>query len=244
MQYDLCLKCTDLSALIAALSPYGLTTPDESGATVLSTAAHDHALSYVGRVVSVPAEFDVEGNLISEATYYPGEYVALHAEEALLRQIVAASLDGVAVVDPVPGISWGGEWRPLPAGPTLFDVQAAKLAEIRAACDAALNPLAASYPDREVQSWPQQVAEATALEGDANAAAPLIRQMAAMRSSLGDTQEVRVVELARRIRQNAADWSAVAGPIIGKRQALEDAVAAAGSTADVAAIVIDFGVTA
>jgi len=115
---------------------------------------------------------------------------------------------------------------PVASSPTLAESIAAKLATIRAACDAALNPLAASYPEREVQSWPQQVTEATALESDAAAPAPLIRQMAAMRPSLGDTQDARVIELARRIRQNAADWSAVAGPIIGKRQALEDQVTA------------------
>ncbi|UJX43030.1 hypothetical protein K9F62_10275 [Desulfovibrio sp. JY] len=124
--------------------------------------------------------------------------------------------------------------------PTLTEAIAAKLAAIRAACDAALNPLAASYPEREVQSWPQQVTEATALESDAAASAPLIRQMAAMRPSLGDTQDARVAELARRIRQNAADWSAVAGPIIGKRQALEDQVSMATTPAKVEAIVVDF----
>jgi len=126
------------------------------------------------------------------------------------------------------------------AEPSLAESITSKLAAIRTACDAALNPLAASYPEREVQSWPQQVTEATALESDAAASAPLIRQMAAMRPSLGDTQDARVAELARRIRQNAADWSAVAGPIIGKRQALEDQVSMATTPAEVEAIIIGF----
>ncbi len=120
-------------------------------------------------------------------------------------------------------------------------LRAAKRREISAACDVALAPLAAAYPDREVLSWPQQIAEATVLESDPNAPAPLIRQMAANRPSLGETAEARVAELAQRIRNNAADWSIVAGPIIGKRQALEDQVDAAQTPEEVAAIVVDFG---
>lgn len=243
MQYDICLKCADLPTLIAALSPYGLTAKDEDGRDVLRSIREDQAatLQYYGRVIAVDGERDAEGNVITEAVYHPGEYAILRAEVAILDRIAGATMDGVEILDAPPaGCPTFGEWRPRPAGPTLDEVRAVKLVEIRVACDAALDPLAAAYPDREVQSWPQQVAEATALEIDPSAAAPLIRQMAAARPSLGEMQDERVLELARRIRANAAAWSAVAGPLIGKRQALEDAVNVAGSPQDVSAIVVSF----
>ncbi len=161
------------------------------------------------------------------------------------NRVVATHADGQGLASLYPGcliltvpdgtsVAIGQPWDV-----DLDAARAGQLAAIRAACDAALDPLAASYPDREVQSWPQQIAEATALESDPTADAPLVRQMAAARSSLGDTQDERVAELARRIRQNAADWSAVAGPIIGRRQALEDAVAAAATVEEVMGINIE-----
>lgn len=122
----------------------------------------------------------------------------------------------------------------------LAELKAAKLAEIKAAANAALEPLAAAYPDREVQSWPQQIAEATAYAANSAADVPLLRSMAAERPSLGDTVEDRVAELARRILANAAAWSTMAGPVIGKRQALEDAVGAVTTLEDVIGVVVDF----
>jgi len=141
-----------------------------------------------------------------------------------------------------------GAWMvgPLPTVPVdeavvLAEAKSAKIAAVNVACDAALAPLTMTYPDREVLSWPQQIAEATTLATDPTAAAPLLRQMAAERPSLGETPEGRVAELARRILANAAAWSAVAGPVLGKRQALEDAVNACTTPETVAAIVIDLG---
>lgn len=123
---------------------------------------------------------------------------------------------------------------------SLDDLKSVRLTDIKAACDAALAPLDAAYPDREVASWPQQIAEATAYTANAAADVPLLRTMAAERPSLGDTDEARVAELTRRILANAAAWSAVAGPIIGKRQAAEDAIDAATTLADVLAVTVDF----
>ncbi len=136
----------------------------------------------------------------------------------------------------------------------LAAAKADKLDEIAAACDAALAPLETSYPAREVKSWPQQITEAALVAADASLAdpppdpldgwadkIPLLRTMAAARPSLGETSQARILELARRILANAAAWSAVAGPIIGKRQALEDVVTDADATlADVRAIEVEF----
>lgn len=123
---------------------------------------------------------------------------------------------------------------------SLDDLKTVMLADIKTSCDAALAPLDAAYPDREVASWPQQIAEATAYTANAAAEVPLLRTMAAERPSLGDTDEARVAELTRRILANAATWSAVAGPIIGKRQAAEDAIGAATTLAEVLAVTVDF----
>jgi hypothetical protein len=108
---------------------------------------------------------------------------------------------------------------------------------INAAAQAALDRLAAGYPEREVATWDQQLAEANRvavdpslaadLAADAVDAIPLIRQMATARPSLGDTVADRILALAQRIRVNAASWSVAAGRIIGQRQALADAVEAA-----------------
>jgi hypothetical protein len=242
--YDVCLKTVSEVALVAALAPFNLTATDMQGKTVLKTSGPGHALAYIGRVVASPAVIDMETMAVTtEATYHDGEYAVLRAEESFLKQIMAASLDGVEVLaDPPSGLGgFGGGWRRPPPGPTLDQAQSAALAAIRAACDAALSPITAQYPDREVQSWPQQIAEATALASDPAAPAPLLRQMAAMRPSLGDALDERVAELARRILANAAAWSALAGPIIGRRQALDDQVMAAVTPEVVAAVVIDLG---
>lgn len=126
MQYDICLKTTSEAALIAALAPFGLTAQDEAGKTVIQTTSHDHALSYAGRVVSTPAVIDPEtGNIITEASYLPGEYAVLRAEESLVKQIMAANMDGVEVLADAPaGCPTFGGWTPLPA----VDIQAVKAA--------------------------------------------------------------------------------------------------------------------
>lgn len=128
-----------------------------------------------------------------------------------------------------------------------------KLAAINAAAGTALDALAAGYPDREVASWDQQVREAALVAADATRAdapaegaedaIPLLRAMATVRPSLSPdgTTADRIIELARRIRANAAAWSVAAGAIIGRRQALEDAVTEAETVEAVAAIVVDFG---
>lgn len=124
MQYDICLKTTSAAALIAALAPFGLTSQDEEGNAVLLTASHDHALSYAGRVQATPVEIDPEtGNVITEATYLPGEYAVMRGGESLVKQIMAATLEGAEVLaEPPAGCPTFGGWIPLPS----VDIQAVK----------------------------------------------------------------------------------------------------------------------
>lgn len=109
-------------------------------------------------------------------------------------------------------------------------VKAAKRAEINAACDIAVASLAASYPEREVQSWPQQVKEAEALASDPQAQAPLLAAIAEARS-------LPLAELASRVLGKMNAYAAASGALIGRRQAAEDLIDLASSAEDVASVV-------
>ena len=108
-------------------------------------------------------------------------------------------------------------------------VKAAKRIEINAACDIAVASLAASYPEREVQSWPQQVKEAEALAADPQAQAPLLAAIAEARS-------LPLAELASRVLGKMNAYAAASGSLIGRRQAAEDLIDLASSAEDVAFI--------
>ena len=108
--------------------------------------------------------------------------------------------------------------------------KAAKRAEINAACDIAVASLAASYPEREIQSWPQQVKEAEALAANPQAQAPLLAAIAEARS-------LPLAELASRVLGKMNAYAAASGSLIGRRQAAEDLIDLAATPEDVASIV-------
>lgn len=120
-----------------------------------------------------------------------------------------------------------------PAGAAALQAsRAAKLAEINAACDAAGRALIKCYPDVEVKTWPQQAAEAAALQADPEAAAPLLTKIAADRG-------LTVADLAARVQAKEAAFKDAAGGLLGMRQALEDRIDAAASAEDLSDIVFD-----
>ncbi|AJZ75006.1 hypothetical protein SG18_26665 [Pandoraea apista] len=98
--------------------------------------------------------------------------------------------------------------------------KAAKLTEINAECQKAVAALAKDYPDSEVQSWPQQVKEATALSADPQADAPLLTAIATARG-------LPVAELASRVLDKMNAYAAASGVLIGQRQAAEYLITAA-----------------
>ena len=108
-------------------------------------------------------------------------------------------------------------------------VKAAKRLEINEACNAAVAGLAASYPEREIQSWPQQVKEAEALAADPQAPAPLL-------TAIADARGLPVVELASRVLGKMNAYAAASGSLIGRRQAAEDLIDLAATAEDVASI--------
>lgn len=98
--------------------------------------------------------------------------------------------------------------------------KAAKLTEINAECQKSVAALAKDYPDSEMQSWPQQVKEATALSADPQADAPLLTAIATARG-------LPVAELASRVLDKMNAYAAASGVLIGQRQAAENLITAA-----------------
>jgi len=108
--------------------------------------------------------------------------------------------------------------------------KAVKLQEINAGCERALNALTSTYPPGELQSWPQQVQEAAALQLDPPGETPLL-------SAIAEVRGLPVAELATRVQEKAVGYAAYSGAIIGKRQAAEDLLDKAETLADVGAVV-------
>lgn len=95
----------------------------------------------------------------------------------------------------------------------------AALGRINTGFEAAMQAVRAEYPESEVLSWPKQEAEALAWQADAGAATPLLDALAAARG-------MDKAELAGRILAKAAAYAVATGQLIGRRQALEDALQA------------------
>lgn len=110
----------------------------------------------------------------------------------------------------------------------LAPLRAAARTRINAAYTVATDVLAVGYPYRERESWHVQVAEALALLADDAAATPWIDAAAAERG-------LDRVDLAQRIRANDQAYRQVHGALSGVRQALEDAITAASTAADIEA---------
>ena len=116
---------------------------------------------------------------------------------------------------------------------SLASTKARKLAEINAACDAALAALTASYPSSELLTFDKQEAEARALLADPEAATPFLTPLAAARG-------MTVEELTRKVSAKADAFTTASGHVIGLRQKDEDRLKAAQSVEDVAAIVPEY----
>ncbi|PPC95752.1 MAG: hypothetical protein CTY32_08630 [Methylotenera sp.] len=95
-----------------------------------------------------------------------------------------------------------------------------------------MEPIINGIPSIERESWKKQETEARAYVADSAASTPLIDALAA-------TRGVDKAELVSRIINKADLFATISGQLIGKRQALEDAVNALPESAtpeDIAAI--------
>lgn len=147
------------------------------------------------RVWAVPAEYRESGYFIS---------VQPHGQPAELPACDATAAQLLATLD-------------LPASPLaqLAAARAERCAAARIDADEMLAELSASYPEREVASWSQQVKEAEALQADETAAVPLLDTLAAARG-------IERADLAARVLAKANAYALASGAIIGTRQRIED----------------------
>lgn len=129
----------------------------------------------------------------------------------------------------LPGFVWKMPERIAVDTRGLAQAKAMKLAALAIHCDALLTPLKAGYPLGEQQSWDKQEIEARDFTADAAAPVPLLSALAAARG-------IGVADLAARIIAKSDLFAAYSGAVIGNRQKCEDAVAAAGTIAQVDAI--------
>ena len=176
--------------------------------------ANLHALQWNGQRGHIEWTDDLNWPLEAEA--YEEEvapYVALWQAEKSLRDKAAAEA--------------AEEYN------SLASTKARKLAEINAACDAALAALTAGYPSSELLTFDKQEAEARALLADPEAATPFLTPLAAARG-------LETEDLARKVIAKADAFTTASGHVIGLRQKDEDRLKAAQSVEDVAAIVPEY----
>jgi len=108
--------------------------------------------------------------------------------------------------------------------PTLNELKAAQLVDIRNACEQEIACLQVGYPTSEVLSWSKQEAEARAFVAAPSSATPLL-------DALAEARGINKAELAERVIVKANTFAQYSGAAIGKRQALEDALNALPSDA-------------
>lgn len=119
---------------------------------------------------------------------------------------------------------------PLPADqPTLTDVKLAGIVYINRQADAAFGAITAGYPAQEVATWPNQYAEAWALQSDPLAYTPTL-------TSITTTYDVPVAALATSVLAKAAAYTVASGQIVGKRKKLHDQINACLTNSEVEAV--------
>ena len=108
---------------------------------------------------------------------------------------------------------------------TLPELKVAKKAQINGAFEQTMSMITSGYPQDEIASWGKQEQEARAFVADAESDTPLIGALSTVRG-------VEKADLVGRIIYKADAFAQISGQLIGKRQALEDAIDAA-ETAEV-----------
>ena len=157
------------------------------------------------------------------------------ARELTGEEIAAAGMKGYEHLVGPDTVTVGDDGRITFTPPVvdLAQAKAAKLAEINAACDAALASLTADYPESELLTFDKQETEARALIADPEAATPFLTPLAAARG-------LETEALARKVIAKADAFTTASGHVIGLRQKDEDRLKAAQSVEDVAAIVPEY----
>lgn len=106
-----------------------------------------------------------------------------------------------------------------PPPPSLGNVKNERIADLNNDCERALKQLVSIYPPLEMQTWPNQYAEAVAYTANPAAATPTLSAIAAATGKL-------LADVAAGVLLKASAYTAASGSIIGKRQALTDQIVA------------------
>jgi hypothetical protein len=115
---------------------------------------------------------------------------------------------------------------------SMSELKQLKRLEINTAFEQEMQQITGGYPASETSSWAKQETEARAYVANNTAPTPLI-------DALSISRGIDKAELVSRIIAKADLFATLSGQLIGKRQALEDAVNALPDTAtaeDIAAI--------
>ncbi|MCO8167872.1 hypothetical protein NJC40_08780 [Pseudomonas sp. 21LCFQ02] len=176
-----------------------------------------------GRVIAVPA---IQADAVARVWEVPKEY---RDNGLFVAVVLPGQPPEIPACDQAAAMFLGEVEYPAPESGKLAAAKVAKLIDLNAACERALGELSSAYPPAELQSWPQQVAEAAGLQLDPPAQAPLL-------TAIAEARGVAVAELAGRVQQKALAYAEFSGVIIGKRQRLEDELDAAETLEAVSAI--------
>lgn len=114
---------------------------------------------------------------------------------------------------------------PEPYIASLEDAQGELLRQVNFLCDQKMTTLKGGYPEEEIKTWNQQVREAELYHVDPLATVPMLTAMSTARDLPKDV-------LASRIMTKASAFAGLAGQIVGRRQKLEDDIAAATTLAE------------
>ena len=108
-----------------------------------------------------------------------------------------------------------------------------KVSANNTAFEAAMSALTADYPASEVQSWERQRAEALDWEVDSRNLTPWIDIAAQARG-------IDRVEYLQRTVAKVHKFAAASAYLVGRRQAIDDAIRASESVTQIESIVIDY----
>lgn len=131
-----------------------------------------------------------------------------------LKEVAPVNVDGV----------WRRQYEPTPLkeetiAKNLEAQKRLKQEHIIRDYEAALGPLEAAYPQKERETWPQQVTESLALIANAAADAPLVNSMLTPRG-----KNETALELAEKIIVNYTAFSSIVGAALGTMQARQEAL--------------------
>jgi|GEM_PF-5768826 len=153
--------------------------------------------------------------IVSGSSGYEGE-IYYENGSLFVKDVTQQALDdALAAYDPIP------------------DVRKRMVGTSNAAFEQAMTGLTADYPPSEITSWERQRAEALAWDGDSQAPTPWIDIAAQTRGVERDVYLARTLAKVNLFAQSSAF-------LVGRRQAIDDALRAATTSAELEAIVINY----